>query len=453
MNDRLIQTCRNPGAIAVASLMLLLLVSGCTTLRDVMGFKKQLERVQKYGRIDGTVQTEHPNEGPLVVVLMRETPEGPDAFVAVDTYVRVRPGSFAIPVTPGTYKIGAYEDRNRNGKYDPDESVARPLIAEPLTVESGAIATRDIVIPTDGRVPGLTESIDVFGLVARTPEDQRDFSLWAWTIRGEVCEDLDDEQFGSSAGTRGLWRIDDFMNEGVMGIYFMEPYDPNRIPVLFVHGISGYPQQFSSLIETLDRERFQAWFYFYPSGFNLGFPPDTGISGHLSSLIERLQARLGFDEMAVVAHSMGGLVARGAILRYYDRTQRDDIRLLVSISTPWGGDVRGTRASEAPIELPLSFRDMSPESDYQWWIFYADPGKKTAKHLPPQTEFHMLFGFRKNSSSDVSDDGTVAMTSSLRVEAQAQALTQHGYDDDHAGILHNDDAIDRVHWLLSERFE
>jgi pimeloyl-ACP methyl ester carboxylesterase len=417
-----------------------------------MDFKKQLAAVKQYGRIDGEVRTEHENEGPLVVVLVRETPDGPEDDVVADTYVRVRSGSYAFPVAAGTYRVGAYEDRNRNGKYDPDESVARPLTADPVVVSAGEVANYDVLIPTDGRIPGLAESIDVFGIVARTPEEQRAFSLWAWTVQGEICEDLDDEKFGAEAGARGLWRIDDFMNEGVMGIYFMEPYDQDRIPVLFVHGISGYPQQFSVLIEALDRERFQAWFYFYPSGFNLGFPPRSGISGHLSSLIERLQVRYDFDEMAIVAYSMGGLVSRGAILRYYERTHRSDIRQLISISTPWGGDPSASRIDEAPVELPLLFRDMNPGSDYQWWIFYEDEGKETAKPLPPRTEFDLLFGFRKRGSSDVSDDGIVSVNSALRIEAQKQARSIRGYDEGHVAILRNPDVAERVNQILAERF-
>jgi pimeloyl-ACP methyl ester carboxylesterase len=440
-------------AVGAVSLVLAALLSGCSILGNIMGFEKQLERVQEYGRIDGNVNTEHDNAGPLVVVLIRETPDGPDEYVAADTYVRVRPGSYAIPVAAGTYRVGAYEDRNRNGKYDPVESVARPLIADPVTLGPGDNITYDILIPTDGRVPGLTESIDVFGMVARTPEEQRTFSLWAWTVQGEICEDLDDPKFGAEAGAKGLWRIDDFMNDGVMGIYFTEPYDPDRIPVLFVHGVSGYPQGFSSLIDSLDRDRFQAWFYFYPSGFNLGFPPRSGISGHLSSLIERLQVKHGFSELAIVAHSMGGLISRGAILKYYERTQRSDIRLLISIATPWGGDANAARVGDSPVELPLCFSDMDPASDYQWWIFYEDKAKQSAKPLPPRVEFHLLFGFRKSDSSSVSDDGTVALSSALRMEAQLQARTQRGYDNGHAGILHNSDAVERVNQLLSDRFD
>jgi len=439
-------------AAAIAALAFAGVLSGCTTLRELVGFKRQLGRVEQYGRIEGNVRTEHSNVGPLVVLLVRETADEQNPFVPTDTYVRLEPGSYAFFVAPGTYRVGAYEDRNHNRKYDPDESAVLPRAGRSLTVVPHGVAHEDIVIPTEGRIPGLTESIDVFGLVARTPEEQRAFSLWAWTAQGEICSDLDAAKFGAQAGARGLWRIDDFLNDGVMGIYFMEPYDPDRIPVLFVHGISGFPQQFSALIDSLDRKRFQAWFYFYPSGFDLGVPPQIGISGHLATLIERLQAEYGFGEMAIVAHSMGGLVARGAILKYHERTKRDDIRLLISISTPWGGATSAARAEGSPIELPLSFRDMNPDSDYLRWIFYSDESKMTPKPLPPDTEFDLLFGFRKAGVSSVSDDGTVALVSALRIEAQRQARTLRGYDDGHTDILHDSDAISWVNRLLAERF-
>ncbi|HEX9813428.1 MAG TPA: hypothetical protein VGB31_00615, partial [Myxococcota bacterium] len=202
-------------AAAAAARALATALSGCTTIRKITGFKQQLERVQQYGRIDGKVQTEHDGAGPLVVRLIRETSDELHPYVAADTSVRLRPGSYAFAVSAGTYRVGAYEDRNRNGRYDPDESAARPLIADPITVNPGEVVSHDILIPTDGRVPDLTESVDVFEMVARTPEEQRTFSLWAWTAQGEICDDLDDARFGPEAGARGLWRIDDFMNDGV----------------------------------------------------------------------------------------------------------------------------------------------------------------------------------------------------------------------------------------------
>jgi len=45
------------------------------------------------------------------------------------------------------------------------------------------------------------------------------------------------------------------------------------------------------------------------------------------------------------------------------------------------------------------------------------------------------------------------VASALRIEAQQQARTLRGYDDGHAEILHDANAMKRVNQLLSERFD
>jgi pimeloyl-ACP methyl ester carboxylesterase len=214
-----------------------------------------------------------------------------------------------------------------------------------------------------------------------------------------------------------------------------------------VHGISGYPQQFAALIASLDHERFQPWFYFYPSGF-----PLDGLSLHLATLLERLQVKHGFDELAVVAHSMGGLVSRGAILKYQESTGRDDVRLFITISTPWGGDVKAEKAGEAPFELPESLADMDPRSDYLRWIFYQDEARKQHRPLPEHVEYHMMFGFRMPGSSPVANDGTVTLASETRPEAQQEAASIRAMDHGHVDILASEAVASRLNLLLDERF-
>ena len=218
--------------------------------------------------------------------------------------------------------------------------------------------------------------------------------------------------------------------------------------MLFVHGVSGYPQEFSTLIEKLDHKRFQPWFYFYPSGFSL-----DGISTHLATLLERMAVKHDFDEMAIVGHSMGGLISRGAILKYKTESHRDDVRLFVSISTPWGGDVNAKRTEKAPIELPPSFKDMNPSSDYLRWVFYEDEDDDILRLLPPHVEFHMMYGFHMSRSSTVADDGIVTVASQLWPEVQEQATTQRGFDNGHKDILHEPAVVKRLNWLLGQRFE
>jgi pimeloyl-ACP methyl ester carboxylesterase len=431
-----------PALVAV-----LFTAAGCTSLQRVIGYGDQAAQAQGIARIDGRIDTEGPSKGVLVVVLGKAAGDPNDLATGVDTYVRVRPGTYAFRVNPGRYQVAAYEDRNQNGLLDPDERGSRIRGSPVIEVGPGETVNRDIMLKAGQRIEGLTESIDLLGLVERDSRQQGEFSLWAWSVQGSICHDLGDAAFGPEAGARGLWEIMDFLNEGIAGIYFLEPYDTERIPVLFVHGLSGYPRQFSTLIEGLDRKKYQPWFYLYPSGFSL-----DAVSSHLATLLGRLQVKHRFDEIAIVAHSMGGLVAQGAIIKYKQETRRDDVRLFVSISTPWGGDVKSRGIDDAHVELPASFNDMNPSSNFLRWIFYRDEHRKQRRLLPKDVGYHMIFGFRMTSSSDVANDGAVSVASQTRIEAQEQAATIRALDYGHVDILHSQEAVERLNYLLDHRF-
>jgi pimeloyl-ACP methyl ester carboxylesterase len=437
-------TLRLPGLVSV--LIVSLVASGCTDLRRVFGFKEQANQARAISRISGDITTEGETVGHLVVILGRVVHES-GKVVGVDSYVRVNSGTYAFAVAPGRFQLGAYEDRNRNGLLDPNERAIRVTDSEILSVGAGEEARLNLRLAKDDRLTELVEPLDVLAIVERTPAEQREFSLWAFSAQGEICGDLSDKKFGPASGPRGLWEPMNFLNDGLAGIYFLESYDPDRIPVLFVHGIAGFPQEFSTMIESLDRKRFQPWFYFYPSGFGL-----DGIANHLSGLLKRLQVRHDFDRIAIVAHSMGGLVSRGAILKYKEDTERDDTRLLMTISTPWGGDISAAAAQDARIELPASFADMSPSSDYLGWIFYQDESRKIVRRLPALVDFHMVMGFRMNRIGRVANDGSVPMASQARVEAQEEALSIRTWDYDHWEILKSPEAIERLSRLLESRF-
>ncbi|MGC4073824.1 MAG: hypothetical protein QM760_15195 [Nibricoccus sp.] len=53
------------------------------------------------------------------------------------------------------------------------------------------------------------------------------------------------------------------------GIYFLEPYDPDRTPVLLIHGASGSPGDWRSMAPLLDQSKHQLWLFGYPSGLRL----------------------------------------------------------------------------------------------------------------------------------------------------------------------------------------
>lgn len=428
-----------------------LTLTACADVRRVLDFGQQVEQGLALSRIEGRIEIEPPHEGVLVVILGRlvvDEDAGGETLVGADSYVRTRPGSFVFQIAPGRFQLGAYEDRNANGLLDPGERGVRVREGGILELGPGETARVDLSLERGTTIDDLEAPLDVLGLVERTPDEQREFGLWALSAHGRLCEDLSDDRFGPSSGPRGLWEPMDFLNDGLAGIYFLEAYDPDRVPVLFVHGISGYPQEFTTLIDRLDRSRFQPWFYFYPSSARLG-----GVAEHLAALLDRVHAAHPFDELAIVAHSMGGLVARGAILDYARDTRRSDVGLLLSLATPWGGESSAVHADRARIELPRSFADMSPTSDYLREIFYLDEARTQPRPLPAGVDFHMIIGFHMSRARDEANDGRVAVASQALPEAQEQAASVRAWDHDHAGILHAPEVVERMNRLLRERFD
>jgi hypothetical protein len=55
------------------------------------------------------------------------------------------------------------------------------------------------------------------------------------------------------------------------GLYMLEPYDPDRIPVIFVHGLLSIPQMWVPTITAVQSDavlhnRYQFWVFAYPTG-------------------------------------------------------------------------------------------------------------------------------------------------------------------------------------------
>ena len=98
----------------------------------------------------------------------------------------------------------------------------------------------------------------------------------------------------------------------------LEPYQPGKIPVVLVHGLLSSPLTWTPLFNDLRadpelRERFQFWFYFYPTG-----NPYLATAADLRRDLDRAAGRPRPAEhrtrpstsMVLVGHSMGGLVSK-----------------------------------------------------------------------------------------------------------------------------------------------
>jgi hypothetical protein len=116
----------------------------------------------------------------------------------------------------------------------------------------------------------------------------------------------------------------------------VQPYQPDKIPVLMVHGLWSSPMTWMEMFNDLRadpeiRKRYQFWFYLYPTG-----QPFWESAAQLRS--DLAQVRHVFDpegdqpeldDMIIVGHSMGGLMARLVTLDggdpYWDAVSRTPI--------------------------------------------------------------------------------------------------------------------------------
>lgn len=104
------------------------------------------------------------------------------------------------------------------------------------------------------------------------------------------------------------------------GIYFATPYDPNKIPVVFVHGLVSSPDAFKNMINELApepwfRDNYQIWLYNYPTG-NPWIFSSLNFRKHMREACAYARSKGGdekLNRMVVVAHSMGGLLTQSSV--------------------------------------------------------------------------------------------------------------------------------------------
>ena len=151
------------------------------------------------------------------------------------------------------------------------------------------------------------------------------------THNGQVLK-IYHEYFSPENAQTGYWNPSSFMKAFGAHIYLAEEYNPRKIPILFVHGTEGSPHNWIYFYMRLDRSRYQPWFFYYPSGIRLPLA-----AALLNEELRELQKKYGFQKMAIVAHSVGGLTTRSFLTRFASDKQNNFVKLFVTFATPWSG--------------------------------------------------------------------------------------------------------------------
>ena len=251
----------------------------------------------------------------------------------------------------------------------------------------------------------------------------------------------------------------------------LEPYDPDKIPLIFIHGLLSIPQMWLPTIYAIQsdpelRGRFQFWVFAYPTG-------DPILLSALrlrESLARVYQLYPRTKGMILVGHSMGGLLARvqavrtervlwDAVLRkdadqLYAATPSDNlvkrglifgpnphVQRIVFICVPhrgsnlasnWIGSIGvalvrlpSTLVSEAGAavagsistnfglkHIPTGINGLSPRS----------PVLRSLDKLPISIPYHSIIGDRGRGDTPNSSDGVVPYWSSHLAGAQSELI-------------------------------
>ena len=322
-------------------------LNGCALikLREDVQFSK--DSCLLFGEIIST----SPMKKPIVAVAYSNQN---GAVTVADYTVLSGPGQYEMLVPDGSYELFAFEDSNGDFSYNQGEWAG--YYGKPHKVKTqagGAVFGLDIILASETRKPAssFADMLVEFSGGKRKPS----------TSAGALAN-LNDPVFSAETGLSGFWTPLEFFKRVGCNIYFLEPYDSKRIPILFVHGAAGSPQDWLYFINNIDRSRYQPWIFYYPSGARL----DT-ISFLMRTKLYDLHRKYQFESLYVVAHSMGGLVSRSAIIE--KDNFHDSLNLFVSISTPWGGEARAkSGVDNSPAVIP-SWKDVVPDSEFIKRIF------------------------------------------------------------------------------------
>jgi pimeloyl-ACP methyl ester carboxylesterase len=276
----------------------------------------------------------------------------------------------------------------------------------------------------------------------------------------------------------------------------LQPYDPQRIPVLFIHGLQDTPASWVPMINTLRadpeiRRRYQFWFFSYPSGYPYPYSAEL-----LRRELDGINAAFpNHQRMVVVGHSMGGLIARLLVTDSGDKIwraffgkspaethfagpsrdvlestiifkPRPEVSRVIFLSTPHRGSEIATnwigRLASRFIQPPKFLADMR---DSLISILTIDTSGLKMNHIPnsidslvpnnpfmttvnkipitPGVPYHSIIGDRGRGDTPNSSDGVVPYWSSHLAGAKSELIVPS----DHGSQL-NPKAIDEVHRIL-----
>lgn len=386
------------------------------SLKDM---SEQASLIESEGIIKGNIKITSSQKGALVVNTLQKV----NGTILIDNQrIYKRNSKFELPVIPDEYYLFCYIDNNNDSKFQPNEH--GHFFGKPTSINISAnqvFDTGEIVI--SGPVPKIDPDLVVITKLHPV-----------WNNIGTIVT-LDDPRFTRDFYSMGLWTPFDFLDQAEGGLFFFEKYQKEKIPVVFVHGVNGGPTDWQTVLSSIDKDLFQPWVLYYPSGIRL-----DSASGYLFEALKVIKSKYDFQEFIVVAHSMGGLVTRSFIKKYEELTTSNfpNIKFVMTINSPMNGmSAAASGVKYSPIVVP-SWRDVEPNSEFledlHTW------------NWPKDIPYHLVISYIEGESGD----GVVPLNSQSQLKLQNEASRTYVFNNDHVGTLNDPDFLTLLNNLLKE---
>ncbi|NBC12471.1 MAG: hypothetical protein GVY09_03825 [Gammaproteobacteria bacterium] len=257
-------------------------------------------------------------------------------------------------------------------------------------------------------------------------------------------------------------------------IIFLEPYQPDKTPLVLVHGLLSTPGIWRPLVTQLladprIRDCCQLWFFYYPTG-----QPVPLSALQLREALNDAVAETGLDQqMILIGHSMGGILSRAQVSRIgptrantilpgvselsdYNRVRRaltfeprTDVSRVVFLFVPHRGSRLAANGAGALVirliqlpdtllneaehvanqlagaesrRLPTSIQGLSPRSRFL----------RVLDATEPSAPVHSIIGNRGRGDGSRGSDGVVPIHSARLPAAESELVVPTG----HGGFDH-----------------
>ncbi|KGO35497.1 hypothetical protein JT06_01955 [Desulfobulbus sp. Tol-SR] len=153
-------------------------------------------------------------------------------------------------------------------------------------------------------------------------------------------------------------------------LYRFQPYEPDRIPVIFVHGTMSSPVWWAEMINTLSGDpvlgrRYQFWYFFYNSS-RLITVSALDLRRAIAANIARFDPgrnSAAMQRMVVIGHSQGGLLAKLTAVDTGDRL----------VAATIAGKIEDLRTSNENKEMIRDNMVITPLPAVKRLIFISTP--------------------------------------------------------------------------------